>query len=368
MANPVKLKRPENAKAPFQLLNVDNSNEPARINIYDIIGETWWDEGITGKSFANELSQLDKTRDVDVYISSFGGDVVDGTVIYSALLQHQGTVNIIVDGWAVSIASVIAMAGDTVKISAIGMMMIHKPLNWCGGNANDMRKNADMLDKVEGSLSRAYTQKTGIVAAEIAAMLDAETWMTAEEAVALGFADEIIESPGTAISNHMNKDTLSHYKNIPQNVLNALAQEGDDSPEDKADIIEDKKSEDKNTDVDLDISDDEKTEALTTLVEDTETITAEPLTKTPTVVDQVQAETNRNMGIISACNIAGKPHLAEGYIKNKYSLEIVKNLLSEIKAGLEEQPTSHYQQPAESDNSSVSMWDAAHKDVGLKNK
>ena len=381
MANPARLKRPKNAKSPFQILNVDNTNEPARINIYDIIGETWWDEGITGKNFVNELAQLDKTRVLDVYISSSGGDVMDGTVIYNALLQHQGAVNIIVDGWAISIASVIAMAGDTIKMSAIGMMMIHKPSNWCGGNANDMRKNADLLDKVEGALSKAYTQKTNIVDAEIATMLDAETWMTAEEAVELGFADEIIEAPGTAMTNHFNKDTISNYKNIPQNVLNSLEQESNKETSDDSEEV-----------IDADITDvesvDDKSaankeaeqpaEEVEILVEEndtetdnesTEKLEEAPVKKETAVVDLVQEETDRTMGIISACNIAGKPHLAEGYIKNKYSLAIVKNFLSEIKAGLEEQlTTTNYQQPAESENSCTSMWYAAHNEAGFKTK
>lgn len=361
MPNPFKLERPQNAKAPFQILNIDNANEPARINVYDTIGESWWDDGITGKQFANEIKALGKQRVLDVYISSNGGDVMDGTVMYNALLQHQGTVNIIIDGWAISMASVLAMAGDSVKMSSIGMMMIHKPLNWCGGNANDMRKNADMLDKVEGALSKAYINKTGLSETEIATMLDAETWMTAEDALAKGFIDEIIEEPGTAITNSFNENNISAYKNVPASVIAALAETSQETDKSTDDI--DSNALEEETDlVDADTDDNTSNELEEAIDPIDETIIEEPV-----VIDPIVAERARNKSIMAACRAAGKPHLSENYIDKGYALATVQDLLSEIKAGQEEQAPAAIssQTPV---GKATSSWDDAYIKAGMKTK
>lgn len=324
------LKKPANAKLPFEFLNMDNASEPARINIYDIIGETWWDEGITGKSFTNELSAAGKDRELNVHINSVGGNVMDGTVIYNALLNHQGAVNIIIDGYAISMASVIAMAGDTVKINSTGMLMIHKPLNGCYGNATDMRKNADTLDKVEAALSSAYLNQTDLSAETIAEMLEAETWLTATEAKEHGFVDEIIEDSSTQIENCFNQDVFSNFSNVPETLLATVASDEDgNEPEEETDIVDD---------VD---------EINDPVVEE------EP--------DATETENHRVLDIMNQCKALGLDHMAMDLIKNKTTIADAGTILSNVKAGIDSsnQTHGHHKQNLDTTMSNDDVWTAA---------
>lgn len=165
--------------------------EEAELLVYGDIGaDSWKDEYVGAKAFAEALSSV-KGKHVTVRINSYGGDVFAGQAIYSMLKRHPGGCTTLVDGVAASAASIIAMAGDTVIMPENAMLMIHNP--WClaYGNASDFRKTADDMDKIGESLVAVYAAKTGKTGDEIRAMLDAETWLTAQEAVDMGFADEI---------------------------------------------------------------------------------------------------------------------------------------------------------------------------------
>lgn len=165
--------------------------EEAELLVYGDIGaDSWKDEYVGAKAFAEALSSV-KGKHVTVRINSYGGDVFAGQAIYSMLKRHPGGCTTLVDGIAASAASIIAMAGDTVIMPENAMLMIHNP--WClaYGNAADFRKTADDMDKIGESLVAVYAAKTGKTGDEIRAMLDAETWLTAQEAVDMGFADEI---------------------------------------------------------------------------------------------------------------------------------------------------------------------------------
>lgn len=116
----------------------------------------------------------------------------DGIAIYNLLNKHPAKVTVQIDGLAASMASVIAMAGDRIVMPENALMMIHKPWGISGGNANDMRDYAELLDKVESVLTPAYARKTGKSAKALAAMLEYETWMDGRECVAQGFADELL--------------------------------------------------------------------------------------------------------------------------------------------------------------------------------
>lgn len=159
----------------------------AEILIYDEIGR--W--GVSAKLFAEQLMALGDIRHINLRIHSEGGDVFEGVAIYNALANHPATITVYIDGLAASMASVIAMVGDTIIMPENAMMMIHKPWGISGGDADDMRQYAELLDKVESALISSYTKKTGKTPEEIAALLSATTWLTAEEAVAGGFADQI---------------------------------------------------------------------------------------------------------------------------------------------------------------------------------
>ena len=160
----------------------------AEILIHEPIGENWYGDGLTSKRFVDDLKALGNVSEILVRINSPGGAVFDGIAIYNALKEHPATVDVLVEGLAASAASAIAMAGDRIRMGDGAMLMIHNPWTMAAGDADDMRSVADMLDQVSESLISIYQKRTGLDRAEIAALLDAETWLTAEEAVARGFA------------------------------------------------------------------------------------------------------------------------------------------------------------------------------------
>lgn len=162
--------------------------ERAEVWLYDEIG--MW--GIGAKEFIVELNAV-KQSEMDLHINSPGGEVFDGAAIYNAIKRHPAAVTTYIDGLAASIASVIALAGEKVIIAENGLYMMHNPFGLVLGNADDMRKQADVLDKVRDTMIGAYTSKSGQSDEEIKALLDAETWMNADEAIAAGFADEMSE-------------------------------------------------------------------------------------------------------------------------------------------------------------------------------
>lgn len=168
---------------------------------------SWWSDSITPKKFKKDLADLGDISVLNVYINSGGGDVFAGQAIHNMLKRHKAHVNVYVDGLAASIASVIAMAGDTVFVPANGMMMVHKAWTRVSGNADDMRKMADDLDKIGESIIAAYEGKCSISREEIEALMTAETWLTAEECVAYGFADKITDAKPIAAS--ISKDTIT---------------------------------------------------------------------------------------------------------------------------------------------------------------
>lgn len=164
------------------------------ILVYDEIGIDWWTgEGVTAKSVKSSLDQAGAFSSITLRINSPGGDVFEGAAIYSLMRDSGKPVNVFVDGIAASAASVIAMAGDTITMSPVAMMMVHNAWTVCAGNSKEMRKCADLLDKVSGSMAQAYVDRTGKTAAEIQAVLDEETWMGAQECVDQGFATAVAE-------------------------------------------------------------------------------------------------------------------------------------------------------------------------------
>lgn len=141
--------------------------------------------------------------DVTVWINSPGGDCVAAAQIYNMLVAYKGNVTVKIDGIAASAASVIAMAGTTVLMSPVSMMMIHNPATIAFGDHTEMRKAIDMLNGVKESIINAYVLKTGMSRAKLSHLMDAETWMDATKAVELGFADDII----TRGESKLNTDT-----------------------------------------------------------------------------------------------------------------------------------------------------------------
>lgn len=148
--------------------------------------------GASAAEFIDALSTR-KDQRINLHIHSPGGSVFEGHAIFTALKSHPGGVTTWVDGIAASMASVIAMAGAPVKMASNAFLMIHNPWSQTAGGSEEMRKQADVLDKLKDSLVKIYAGKSGMSEEEISAAMDAETWFSAEEAVAFGLADEVFE-------------------------------------------------------------------------------------------------------------------------------------------------------------------------------
>ena len=193
------------------------ANDTAEISIYDEIG--FW--GVSAASFAQDLKSCgNNLKQINLHIHSPGGDVFDGIAIYNLLKNHPANVTVYIDGLAASMASVIAMAGNEVIMPENAMMMIHKPWGIQGGDAEDMRKYADLLDKVENTLIPAYATKTGKTPEELAEMLSAETWLNGKECVEQGFADKLAE-PLVAMASIKSRK-LEDFENMPKAMKDML--------------------------------------------------------------------------------------------------------------------------------------------------
>ena len=145
----------------------------------------------SAKHFKAELDRYPDVKEIRVYINSLGGSVVEGLAICNQLRRHPAHKTVVIDGFACSIASVIAMAGDTVIMPRSAMMMIHNPWTIALGNAEELRKTADDLDKLGEGVRQAYLEKAGdkLDESKLIEMLNAETYLTAEECIAFGLAD-----------------------------------------------------------------------------------------------------------------------------------------------------------------------------------
>ena len=155
-----------------------------------IAEESWFDDDITPQLFKDELNS--GTGNITVWINSPGGDCVAAAQIYNMLMDYKGNVTVKIDGIAASAASVIAMAGTEVLMSPVSTMMIHNPATVAMGDHNEMQKAIEMLNEVKESIINAYEIKTGLSRAKLSHLMDSETWMNANKAIELGFADGII--------------------------------------------------------------------------------------------------------------------------------------------------------------------------------
>ena len=156
----------------------------------EISDETWWGDEVTPQMFRSELNAAE--GDIDLWINSPGGDCYAAAQIYNMLMEYKGNVNVKIDGIAASAASVVAMAGSTVEISPLGMLMIHNPMTVSIGDTHEMERTITFLSEIKESIINAYEIKTGLSRVKISRLMDAETWMNAKKAVELGFADSVL--------------------------------------------------------------------------------------------------------------------------------------------------------------------------------
>ena len=175
----------------------------AEVYIYDYIG--YYE--ITARDFVRDLKALGDVAELSVHINSGGGEVFEGLAIYNALKANPAHVTVYVDGIAASLASYVAMAGDTVEVAENGYFMIHEPWNISIGTADDMRKDADRLDKLRNTLAAGYANKTGQSADDVVAVMAAETWFDASEALEWGLVDRVgakLEAAASIADRNMN--------------------------------------------------------------------------------------------------------------------------------------------------------------------
>lgn len=187
------------------------------IAIYGDIGESFFGEDATSASkFKKDIDALGDVRVMNISVNSPGGSVFDGLAIYNILKRHKAKKNVIIDGLAASAASFIAMAGDTIKIPANAYMMIHRASTLAYGNAEELLKAVDLLQKMDDTIAEIYVDKTNRDKDEIIKMLDAETWMNGKEAVEMGFADVLEEEKRIAAC--VGGFFMPKYQKVPENL------------------------------------------------------------------------------------------------------------------------------------------------------
>ena len=178
----------------------------AEIFIFGDIGESWYEDSVTAKRFVAEISEL-SVDELTIRINSYGGSVSDGIAIYNAIKRCNAKTTISIEGVAVSIASLIAMAGDSVQMAENALMMVHAPWWYAGGNAQDLREAADVLDKYAAAMASSYTQKTGKTTEAVLSWLTdgADHWFTAAEALAENLIDTITPAQNVAAHASLNR-------------------------------------------------------------------------------------------------------------------------------------------------------------------
>jgi ATP-dependent Clp endopeptidase proteolytic subunit ClpP len=187
--------------------NIQNkAGETADIYIFDEIGTY----GVTAQDFISEIKGL-KDMPINLRINSLGGDVFDGMAMYNVIKRREAKTTVYIEGIAASIATIIALGADEVIMAENSLFMIHNAWGGTSGEAKDMRKTAETLDKITSELTDIYVKKTGLSYDTLAEMMDEESWLNADEAFALGFIDTISDSIKVAA-----KYDVSKFKNITQ--------------------------------------------------------------------------------------------------------------------------------------------------------
>lgn len=185
----------------------------------EIVTDEYEDSDTSAAGFRDALKSLGDVKKINLHINSPGGSVFEGIAIYNMLKQNSAQINVYVDGLAASIASVIAMSGDTIFMPSNAMLMIHNPWTYAVGNANELRKQADNLDQITKSSVQTYLAKAGDKLDEttLKQLMDDETWLTAQEAYDYGLADEVVEPNKVAAS--INKRFAERYCHVPKQLI-----------------------------------------------------------------------------------------------------------------------------------------------------
>ena len=207
-------------------------NKPPELLLYGAISsqQSWWEDRVTPGKFNEELAALGDVSEIIVRINSGGGDVFAANAIFTRLKDCSAKITVKIDGWAASAATIIAMAGDTIKIAKNGVFMIHDPVMtvWDTFTAEDFEKMAEELKVIKQSIVNTYAMKSGRDAQDIEQLMSVETWWTGEDAVSNGFCDEImfddvstaVENSSHVVVNSVSLD-VSSYKTLPRSLFNS---------------------------------------------------------------------------------------------------------------------------------------------------
>lgn len=196
---------------------IKNQDKPEILIYGPIVSDPYFDDEVGAKQFRDDLKALGSPKAIDVRINSPGGDVFEGYAIHGALANHAARIDVHIDGVAASIASVVAMAGDTITIPENALMMIHQASGIALGTANDMRKMAEALEKVDNGIVSVYANRTGMERDKVAELLAAETWMNGAEAVEMGFATTLSEQVKLAACAAFPWDAMP-YAHVPDSL------------------------------------------------------------------------------------------------------------------------------------------------------
>lgn len=311
------------------------ADAPETLLIFDEIG--FW--GVQAKDFVSDLGKV-KSKTINVEINSPGGDVFAGLAIYNALKSSGKEIVVKVMGVAASAASLIAMAGDKIVMPKNSFMMIHNPWSFAMGNADELRETADTLDKIGASLKATYASKTGMDESELDALLAKDTWLTADEALEMGFATEVVEDIKANAKFDMARADL------PEQVKAMFTLAAEDAPaqEDAVDVD----PENPDAEPAAQAATEEHVEPSTaTFAEEVEAAAkgAEMVAYAPlwavacTSMTEVAAKIKEAREIKSLCAIAKKSEMADGFIKASSTLVEVRASL--VKAMAEQDEQTH---------------------------
>jgi ATP-dependent protease ClpP protease subunit len=285
----------------------------AEVLIYDEIGAY----GVSAKGFLAELGALPEEAAIDLRLNSPGGSVFDAVAIHNALSRHAGTVTVWIDGIAASAASYIAMAGDAIVMPENAFLMIHDPSGLVMGTAADMREMAGTLDKIAASMTRGYAARSGKTEDEIAALMAAETWFSAAEALEAGLATQLAEPVRIAASFD-----IARFRNAPPELVDAVETTDPDDANDVAPAP------------DPEASDPDETMADAAAGPDPAVIRAEAIAHARAVVD--------------LCRLAAQPQMAGRFLEEDASLDAVRAALLNARAETAPEITPHHPQPGRS--------------------
>ena len=190
--------------------SLEKANQTATINIYgDITSWEWYDTDVSAATLSKQLEALGDVEQIDVFINSYGGEVAEGLAIYNALRRHKAKITTYCDGFACSIASVIFMAGDERVMNEASLLMIHNAWTWASGNASELRKLAEDMDKITQASVEAYKAHSNLSEEEIKAKMDAETWILPSEALEWGFATKVDKTESKNASQSAFKQLMN---------------------------------------------------------------------------------------------------------------------------------------------------------------